>query len=74
MKKNGLEKQNKEIMSFFLNQGFTEKELNRGTTNINDSRAVLYGSNNQNLEFRHIANSDFTVRTIDIERLQKELS
>lgn len=74
MKKNGLEKQNKEIMSFFLNQGFTEKELNRGTTNINDSRAFLYGSNNQNLEFRHIANSDFAVRTIDIERLQKALT
>jgi len=72
--KNDLENQNNEIMSFFLNQGFTEKELNRGTTNINDSRADLYASNNQNREFRYIAISDFTVRTSDIERLQKALT
>ncbi|MBK5208301.1 MAG: SIMPL domain-containing protein [Flavobacteriaceae bacterium] len=72
--KNDLENQNNEIMSFFLNQGFTEKELNRGTTNINDSKAVLYGSENQNREFRYIANSDFTVRTSNIEKLQVALT
>lgn len=72
--KNDLEQQNIEIMNFFLNQGFTAEELNRGTTNINDSKAVLYGSENQNRQFRYIANSDFTVRTSDIEKLQKALT
>lgn len=72
--KNDLEKQNKEIKSFFLSQGFSEKELNSGTTNINDTKAVLYGAENQNREFRYIASSDFTVRTGDIEKLQKALT
>ena len=72
--KNEIESQNKEVKTFFLNQGFTEKELTIGTTNINDTKAALYGSENQHREFRYIANSDFTVRTNDIEKLQSALS
>lgn len=72
--KNELEKQNFEIKNFFLKEGFTEKELNSGTTNINDSKAALYGGNEQNREFRYIASSDFTVRTGDISKLQKALT
>ena len=72
--KNNLEQQNTEIKNFFLKEGFSEKELNRGTTNINDAKAVLYGGDNQNREFRYIASSDFTVRTSDIEKLQKALN
>ncbi|MBE0422655.1 MAG: SIMPL domain-containing protein [Lutibacter sp.] len=72
--KNDLEKQNKEIKNFFLKEGFTEKELNSGTTNINDAKAVLYGGENQNREFRYIASSDFTVRTGDIPKLKKALT
>jgi uncharacterized protein len=72
--KSELEKQNKEIKDFFLKEGFTEKELNSGTTNINDTKAVLYGGENQNREFRYIASSDFTVRTDDIPKLQKALT
>ena len=60
--------------NFFLKEGFSEKELNSGTTNINDSKAALYGGNEQNREFRYIASSDFTVRTGDIEKLQKALT
>ncbi len=72
--KNELEMQNKEVKNFFLKEGFNEKELNAGTTNINDSKAVLYGGENQNREFRYIASSDFTVRTGDIPKLQKALT
>ncbi len=69
-----IENQNKEIKSFFISEGFTEDELSSGTTNINDSKAALYGSENQNREFRYIANSDFTVRTSDIAKLRKALT
>lgn len=72
--KDEIEKQNTEVKEFFLSQGFTEKELTSGTTNISDSRVVLNNSNNQNREFRYIASSEFTVRTNNIEKLQKALS
>jgi len=72
--KSEIENQNNEVKIFFINNGFTEKELSIGTTNINDSRALLYDSGNQNREFRYIANSDFTIRTTDIDKLQKALS
>jgi len=72
--KNELEMQNKEVKNFFLKEGFNEKELNAGTTNINDAKAVLYGGENQNREFRYIASSDFTIRTGDVEKLQNALT
>ncbi|MGB5243176.1 MAG: SIMPL domain-containing protein [Lutimonas sp.] len=72
--KNQLETQNQAVKSFFLAQGFTENELTRGTTNISDSRAVLYGNENRDREFRYIAISEFTVRTKNIEKLQNALT
>jgi len=72
--RNEIERQNYDVKKFFLNQGFTEEELTIGTVNINDTRASLYDSGNQNREFRFISNSDFTVRTTNIDKLQKALS
>ena len=72
--KTQIEEQKKEVHTFFIDQGFTEEELTSGATNINDSRADLYGSNNQYREFRYIANSEFTVRSKDIDKLKNALT
>ena len=72
--KSQIEEQKKEVQSFFIDQGFAEDELTSGATNINDSRADIYGSNNQYREFRYIANSEFTVRTENIDKLKNALS
>jgi hypothetical protein len=72
--KNDIEIQNSEVKNFFLNEGFTENELTIGVVNISDLRAQLYGSGNENREFRYIANADFTIRTDDIKKLQKALA
>jgi hypothetical protein len=72
--KDEIENQINEVKNFFINQGFTDEEISIGTTNINDSRAVLYNSGNENRAFRYIVTSDFTVRTSDIDKLQKGLS
>ncbi|MDX1365652.1 MAG: SIMPL domain-containing protein [Arenibacter latericius] len=69
-----VEKQNKEVYDFFIAQGFEENELTKGSTNINDVRADIYNSNSRNSEFRYLAKSEFTVRTKDINKLQKALS
>ncbi len=71
--KDEIERQNKEVKAFFVNLGFTDQELMVGTTNISDSRAQLY-SGDENREYRYIANSDFTIRTSDIDKLQKGLT
>ena len=39
-----------------------------------DSDSAFYSSNYQNKEFRYLAKSEFTVRTDDIDKLQKALS
>jgi hypothetical protein len=72
--KDELEKQNKSVKSFFISQGFTADEVTSGTTNISDSRAVLYGNENRGPEFRYIAISEFTIRTKEIEKLQGALT
>ncbi|MDX1365465.1 MAG: SIMPL domain-containing protein [Arenibacter latericius] len=69
-----VEKQNKEVYDFFIAQGFEENELTKGSTSINDVRADLYNSNARNSEFRYLAKSEFTVRTNDINKLQKALA
>ncbi|MDF1574396.1 MAG: SIMPL domain-containing protein [Bacteroidales bacterium] len=69
-----IEKQNKEVHSFCIDQGFKQGELTKGSTNISDTRADQYNSNYQNNEFRYLAKSEFTVRTNDIDKLQKALS
>jgi len=62
-----------QVYQFFLNQGFTEEELTVGTTNINDANADMYGGSSQNRAYRYFAKTDFTIRTKDIEKLQKAL-
>ena len=69
-----IEKQNDEVYDFFIAQGFEKNELTKGSTNINDVRADIYNSNSRNNEFRYLAKSEFTVRTNDINKLQKALS
>ena len=72
--KSDIEKQNNEVYNFFIAQGFDKEELTKGSTNISDSRADMYNTNFQNKEFRYLAKSEFTVRTNDIDKLQKALS
>ena len=72
--KNDIESQNSEVYNFFIAQGFDKNELTKGSTNINDVRADIYNSNFQNNTFRYLAKSEFTVRTNDIDKLQKALS
>ena len=59
---------------FLLVKDFEKNELTKGSTNISDVRADIYNSNSQNNEFRYLAKSEFTVRTNDINKLQKALS
>ncbi len=72
--KSDIESQNSEVYNFFIVQGFDKNELTKGSTNINDVRADIYNSNFQNNTFRYLAKSEFTVRTNDIDKLQKALS
>jgi hypothetical protein len=72
--KRDIEAQNDEVYNFFIGQGFDKSELTKGSTNISDALADIYGSNYQNREFRYLAKSEFTVRTNDIDKLQKALS
>ena len=72
--KNEIEKQNDEVYNFFIAQGFNKDELTKGSTNISDKQADMYNTSFQNQEFRYLAKSEFTVRTDDIDKLQKALS
>jgi hypothetical protein len=72
--KSELEEQISEVYRFFLEQGFSEDELTKGITNINDTKADIYNTGSQFKEYRYIANSEFTVRTKDVEKLQQALS
>ena len=72
--KNQLEKQINEVYRFFLDQGFTEEELTKGITNINDTRADVYNRNAPYQDYRYIAISELTVRTNDVEKLQSALT
>jgi hypothetical protein len=70
--KGQLEKQNEGVYQFFVKQGFEPDEITRGMVNITDANANQY-NNAQNNRFRYVAQSDFTVRTREIEKLQKAL-
>lgn len=72
--KESIETQSNAVYDFFISQGFDQNDLTRGSTNISDARANLYNTGQRNVEFRYLAKSEFTVRTNDIERLQKALS
>ena len=67
-----IDNQNKIVKAFFEKQGFNNKEITLGSTNIEDSKAKLYNSNNNS--FRYIAKSEFTIRTNNISKLKKALS
>lgn len=69
-----IESQNREVYQFFIDQGFDETEITRGILNITDAYANLYGTGGQRPEFRYQGNSEFTVRTTDIQKLQKALT
>jgi hypothetical protein len=69
-----LEEQITEVYQFFLDQGFTEEELTKGITNINDTRADVYNRNATYQDYRYIAISELTVRTEDVEKLQEALT
>ena len=71
--KKEIEKQNEAVYNFFLDQGFSKEELTKGIVNINDARANIYNSNSQYSEYRYLAQSEFTVRTNDIGKLQEAL-
>ena len=62
------------MYNFFISQGFTDEELTKGNTNISDAYANIYNNNVQNSAFRYLAKSEFTVRTNDINKLQKALA
>ena len=72
--KREVEQQNNAVYQFFIEQGFKPGEITRGMVNISDARANLYNNNPQNNAFRYLAQSDFTVRTQEIEKLQKALA
>ncbi|WP_430811690.1 MULTISPECIES: SIMPL domain-containing protein [unclassified Carboxylicivirga] len=70
--KKKIEAQNTLVYDYFLKQGFSDTELSKGVTTINDAHANPY-NNAQNRAFRYIAKSEFTVRTGDVKKLQKAL-
>ncbi len=72
--KESIETQSNAVYDFFISQGFDPNDLTKGSTNISDGRANIYNSEQRYAEFRYLAKSEFTVRTNDIERLQKALS
>jgi uncharacterized protein len=72
--KSQLDAQKKEVIGFFKNQGFSDEEISTGVTNIQDLRTELYQGNQQYLEFRYVAVINLTIRTKEINKLQKALS
>jgi hypothetical protein len=72
--KTSVELQNQQVYRFFQDQGFSDQEITRGLTNIQDAHANFYNSNAINSEYRYVAVSEFTVRTGDIEKLQQALT
>ena len=69
-----IEDQKNQVYRFFTQMGFTDEELNMGSTNIQDSKAQLYGGTYNNNQYRYITQTDITIRTSDIEKLQKALN
>lgn len=71
--RNQIESQKKEVLQFFKDQGFVKEEITIGPTNIEDSRANIYGDN-YNRQYRYIARVEFTIRTKDIVKVQNALT
>lgn len=68
-----LEYQKGEVEVFFEKMGFKPSEISIGITSILDSKARAYGDY-RNAEFRYIAKTEITIRTSEIEKIQKSLS
>ncbi len=70
--KSEIDRQSQLVYDFFTAQGFTEEEITRGITTINDALANIY--NTQRPEFRYQATVEYTIRTSEIPKLQNALS
>jgi hypothetical protein len=69
-----LKKQARIIRSFLDKHGFTEEEMTFGSPNIQDTKANMYGGGSAASPYRYIAKTDVTIRTSDIDKLQKAAS
>lgn len=69
-----IEIQNDQVYDFFIDQGFNDSEITRGTTNIQDAHANIYNTDARNSEYRYLVISELTVRTEDIKKLQTALT
>lgn len=65
-----LERQTGDLVAFFSKNGFDESELTIGAPNIQDAQAQLYG-NQSGGPYRYIAQTDITIRTSDLPKLQR---
>ena len=64
-----IESQKKKVLDFFIDKGFTNKEINVGISNITDTKANLY-NNNSKQNFRYLARTEITLRTTDIKKIK----
>ena len=62
------------IHNFLAEQGFIENEISNGIPTIHDMLADRYAARDQLNMFRYIGNSNITVRTTDIQKLNKAIS
>lgn len=69
-----IEYQNNQVYQFFMDQGFSDSEITRGSVNINDTQANIYNNTSQYNPNRYLAKSEFTIRTSTIPKLQTALS
>lgn len=66
-----LKHQKDQVLNFFKELGFTDKEISNGITNIVDAKANTY---NNNAIFRYIAKGEITLRTNDLTKIKKALT
>ena len=66
-----VERQNNVVYQYFMDRGFSSEEVTRGIVNITDAQANIYNTSAQYNPNRFLAKSEFTVRTTDINKLQK---
>ena len=69
-----LDKKTEIIYNFLVNQGFSQEEIANGIPTINDVFADRYAARDQFNTFRYIGNSNMTVRTKDIKKLNNAIA
>ncbi|MDG1570904.1 SIMPL domain-containing protein [Robiginitalea sp. M366] len=69
-----ISRQNEQVYTFFMDQGFDTTEVRMGVVNISDAQANIYNNNAQYAVNRYLAKSEITVRTTDIPKLQQALN